>query len=133
MLRHSKIGISNIIGYFFSLSNMSMHDMLKRKICIRKIKSKKIKSTLKMIAIMYSRRCESYRMYLKGDSPHQAVMIVCELKWFSISNRHNLYTHMQSCDIFHTQHAIFFCYSWYMCKYNVICHHKVLYMLMYAH
>ena len=40
---------------------------------------------------MYSRRCESYMMYLKGDSPYQIVMIVCELKWFShISNRHNM-------------------------------------------
>ena len=48
-------------------------------------------------------------MYLEGDSPHQAVMIVCELKCFShISNRHNMYTLMQSCNIFHTQHAIFF-------------------------
>ena len=64
---------------------------------------------LNMIANMYSRRCESYRMYLEGDSPHQAVMIVCELKRLShISNRHNMYRHMQSCDVFHTQHAIFF-------------------------
>ena len=64
---------------------------------------------LNMIASMYSRRCESYKMYLEGDSPHQTVMIVCELKWFShISNHHNMYTLMQSCDIFHTQHAIFF-------------------------
>ena len=48
-------------------------------------------------------------MYLKGDSPHQIVMIVCELKLFSyIPNRHNMWTHLQSCDIFHTQHAIFF-------------------------
>ena len=49
----------------------------------RKIKSKKIKKkkkALKMIASVYSRRCESYKMYLEGDSPHQAVMIVCELK-----------------------------------------------------
>ena len=62
-----------------------------------------------MIASVYSRRCESYRMYLEGDSPHQAVMIVCELKRFShISNCHNMYTHMQSCNIFHTQYAIFF-------------------------
>ena len=62
-----------------------------------------------MIASMFSRRCKSYRMYLKGDSPHQTVMIVCELKGFShILNRHNMYTLMQSCDIFHTQHAIFF-------------------------
>ena len=75
----------------------------------KKIKSKKIKNALNMITNVYSRRCGSYRMYLKGDSLHQAVMIVCELKWFShISNRHNMYTLMQSCDVFHTQHAIFF-------------------------
>ena len=62
-----------------------------------------------MIVSAYSRRCESYRMYLEGDSPHQIVMIVCELKWFSyISNRYNMYTFMQSCDVFYTQHAIFF-------------------------
>ena len=62
-----------------------------------------------MIASVYSRRCGSYRMYLEGDSPHQAIMIVCELKWFShISNCHNMLTHLQSCDVSHTQHAKFF-------------------------
>ena len=33
-----------------------------------------------MIASVSSRRRESYRMYLEGDGPHKAVMIVCELK-----------------------------------------------------
>ena len=33
-----------------------------------------------MIVSVSSRRYGSYKMYLKGDSPHQAVMIVCELK-----------------------------------------------------
>ena len=48
-------------------------------------------------------------MYIESDSPHQIVMIVCELNWFSdISNRHNMYTLMQSYDVFHTQHTIFF-------------------------
>ena len=62
-----------------------------------------------MIASVYSKRCGSYRMYLEDDSPHQAVMIVCKLKRFSyISNRHNMYTRMQSYDVFHIQHAIFF-------------------------
>ena len=62
-----------------------------------------------MIASMYSRRCGSYKMYLEGDSLHQAVMIVCESKRLShISNLRNMYTFMQSCDVFHTQHAIFF-------------------------
>ena len=67
------------------------------------MKSKKIKNALNMIASVYSKRCGSYRMYLEGDSLHQAVMIVCY-----ILNRHNMYTLMQSCDVFHTQHAIFF-------------------------
>ena len=50
-----------------------------------------------MIANVYSRRCRNYRMYIKDDSPHQAVMIVCELKRFShISNYHNMYTLMRS-------------------------------------
>ena len=75
----------------------------------RKIKSKKIKNALKIIASVYSRRYGSYRMYLEGNSPHQAIMIVYELKRFShISNRHNMYKLIQSCDVFHTQHAIFF-------------------------
>ena len=64
---------------------------------------------LNMIVSVYSRRCGSYRMYLEGDSPHQAVMIMYELKRFSyILNRHNLYSLMHSCDVFHTQHAILF-------------------------
>ena len=86
-----------------------MYDILKRKICKVKSKEKRLKMLLNMIASMYSRRCGSYRMYLECDSPHQAVMIVCELKRLSyISNRHNMYTLMQSCDVFHTQHVIFF-------------------------
>ena len=43
---------------------------------------------LNMIASMYSRRFRSYRMYLEGDSPHQIVMIMCEL---------NRFTHISNC------------------------------------
>ena len=86
-----------------------MYDILKRKICKENSKAKRSKMFLNMIASVYSRRCRSYKMYLEGDNPHQAVMIVCELKQFShISNHHKMYTLMQSCDVFHTQHAIFF-------------------------
>ena len=81
---------------------------LQKKIC-KENKRKKNKKALYVIASVSSRRCGSYRMYLEGDSPHQIVMIVCELKWFShISNHYNMQTFMQSCDVFHTQHAIFF-------------------------
>ena len=69
MLRHSKIGMSNIIGYFFSLSNKPMYDILKRKIYKEKSKAKRSKMLLNMIASVYSKRCVSYRMYLEGDVP----------------------------------------------------------------
>ena len=69
----------NIIGYFFCLSYMLMHGLLKKKNMERK-KKQKDQNALYMIASVYSRRCGSYKMYLKGDSPHQIVMIVYELK-----------------------------------------------------
>ena len=56
-----------------------MHDLLKRK-KYKENRSKKNQNALNMIASVSSRRYGSYRMYLKGDSPHQVVMIVCELK-----------------------------------------------------
>ena len=56
-----------------------MHGLLKRKIC-KENKSKNNLNALYMIASVSSRRCESYKMYLKNDSPHQAIMIVYELK-----------------------------------------------------
>ena len=96
MLRHSKSAMSmtsvcfgiakvqcqklNIIGYFFSLSYIPMQDLLKKENMQRKIKSKKNQNALNMITSVSSRRCGSYRMYPEGDSPHQTIMIMCELK-----------------------------------------------------
>ena len=123
----------NINEYFFSISYMPMHGLLKRKMC-KEIKSKKNQNSLNIIISVFSRRCGSYRMYLEGDSPHQVVMIVCELKWFShISNRHNMYTLMKSCDVFHTQHAIFFVTFDTYAGTMWFGHHKVLHVLIYAH
>ena len=56
-----------------------MHGLLKRKYA-KKNKSKKNQNALYMTASVSFRRCGSYRMYLKGDSSHQTIMIVCELK-----------------------------------------------------
>ena len=56
-----------------------MHDILNKKKNAKNDKSKKNQNALYMIASVSSRRCESYRMYLEGDSHHQAIMIVCEL------------------------------------------------------
>ena len=57
-----------------------MHDMLKKKkkIC-KEYKSKKNQNAFKYYCKRVSKRCKSYKMYLVGDSIHQAVMIVCEL------------------------------------------------------
>ena len=44
------------------------------------MKNKKNHNALYMIASMSSKRCRSYRMYLEGNNPHQAVIIVSELK-----------------------------------------------------
>ena len=49
-----------------------------KKIC-KEYKSKKNQNAFKYGGKRVSRRCESYMMYLKGDSPHQVVIIVCEL------------------------------------------------------
>ena len=60
-----------------------MHDMLKvkkkKKKNAKKNKNKKNQNAFKYGCKRAFKRCGSYRMYLKGDSPHQAVMIVCEL------------------------------------------------------
>ena len=46
----------------------------------KKNHKQKDQNALKMIASVYSKSYGSYRKYLEGDSPHQAVMIVIELK-----------------------------------------------------
>ena len=53
----------------------------KKKKMEKNIKAKRIKMHFKKKkgCKLVSRRCGSYIMYLEGDSPHQAVMIVCEL------------------------------------------------------
>ena len=71
----------NIVGYLFSISYMPMHDLLKKKEkYAKKNKKQKDQNAFKYDYKHVSRRCGSYRMYLEGDSPHQIVMIVCELK-----------------------------------------------------
>ena len=61
---------------------MLIHDLLKKKNMQKKKKNQKQKNqnALNMITSVYSRKSGSYKMYLKSDSPHQIVMIVCELK-----------------------------------------------------
>ena len=47
-------------------------------------------------------------MYLKGDSPYQTVMIVCEcIRYSHIPNCHNM-RNLCTLVMFHTQYAKFF-------------------------
>ena len=79
------------MGIFFSLYICPCMIWSKEKIICKEIKSKKNQNAFKYSCKRVSRRCWSYKMYLEGDSPHQAVIIVCELNWFfHISNHHNI-------------------------------------------
>ena len=42
------------------------------------MKSKKNQNTFKYGSKRVSKRCESYMMYLEGDSPRQKIMFMCE-------------------------------------------------------
>ena len=134
MLRHSKIMMLNlnIIGYFFSLLYVHAWYAQKRK-KVKKIKSKKNQNAFKYGCKFVSRRYGSYRMYLEGDSPHQAVMIVCELNWFShISNCYNM-RHLYNLVMFSNTTRKILCYFWYMCRYNLIWPSQGIHVLMYTH
>ena len=68
------------------------------------MKSKKNQNAFKYGCKHVYRRCESYMMYLKGDGPHQTIMIVCGYIWFSyiiIFIWWDTYAFLQK---FHTQH-----------------------------
>ena len=104
-------GLHNwVITFFLIYPCMLCHLMLKRKICKDHVKQKESKC-FQYGCKRVSRRCESYMMYLKGDSPHQTIMIVCKcIRCSYISNRHNMrnlctlvmFSHLLC---FHTQHA----------------------------
>ena len=134
VLRYSKIVMFwlNIIEYFFSLSYMSKHNMFKKKNIQRKIKAKRIKILLNMIAIVFLgdvgvigctskvivpikqlRLCVSIFNFIS-----QIVIIwdTCVLLW--------CFSHT-TCKIL--------CYFWYMCRYNVIWPSQGIHVLIYAH
>ena len=55
-----------------------MHGMFNKKIC-KEHEEQKDQNAFKNGCKHVSRRYGSYMMYLKGDSLHQMVMIVCEM------------------------------------------------------
>ena len=85
-----------------------MHDMLKRKNHAKNLNSKKNQNAFKYGCKRVSRRCESYMMYLKGDGPHQTVMIVCGCNWSS----YIISLHIMNClcsftKVLHTTRVLF--------------------------
>ena len=79
ILRHSKIVMLSLHNWVFILSSLYAHTCYAQKEkYAKKIKSKKNQNAFRYGWKRISRRCGSYRMYFEGDSPHQAVMIVCE-------------------------------------------------------
>ena len=115
MLRHSKIVMLSLHNWVFLISPLYAHAWYaqKEKIC-KEYKSKKNQNAFKYGCKRVSTRCGSYRMYLEGDSPHQAVMIVREWNWFfHISNRHNM-RHLHTLAMFsHTTRKFFATFDTY--------------------
>ena len=89
----AKLWCLSVQNWVFLLTLLYAHAWYaqKEKEFAKKIKSKKNQNAFKYGCKRVSRRCGSYRMYLKGDSLHQAIMIVCKCMWFShILNHHNM-------------------------------------------
>ena len=97
----------NIIGYFFSLSYMPMHGMLKEIYMQRKTKAKRIKILLNMVASVFLKDLGVIRYTSNVIVPIKQ-FIVCDCIWFShISNRHNM-RHLWTLAMFsHITHKFF--------------------------
>ena len=110
MLQYSKIVMFKLTKLGISFLSLMCPCMLcsKRKIYKESQKAKRIKNAFEYGCKPVSRRCGSYRMYLEGDSSHQAVMVMCKWIWFSwISNCHNM-RHLCTLAMFsHTTHKFF--------------------------
>ena len=112
----------NIIGYFFSLSYMPMHDMLKKKNMQRKSKAKRIKMLLNMVASMFLGDVGIIGCTSKVIVPIKQLWLCVSVIWFSlISNLHNM------------RHLCTLAMFWYMCRYNVIWPSQGIHVLIYAH
>jgi len=84
------------------------------------MKSKKNQNAFTYGCKHVSKRCESYMMYLKGNVPHQTVMIVCKCSWFSyiiIFIWWDTYAFLQK---FHIQYAKSLLLLILLYRYNVI-------------
>ena len=86
----------------------------------KKKKKQKDQNALYVIASMYSRRCESYRMYLVGDSTHQTFWVFQNQRGF--------------CKIFGMGFAFFYlktsCIRFHLHYNNVSCILKCVFTLL---
>ena len=123
----------NIIEYFlFSLICLCMI-CSKEKQAKKKKKAKRIKMLLYVVASMFLGDVRVIGRTSMVIVPHQAVMIVCDLNWFShISTCYNM---RLSCNLamFFPHYMQILCYFWYMCMYNVIWPSQGIHVLMYTY
>ena len=132
VLRHSKIVmfLTYINGYFFSLSCMPMHAMLKKKNMQRKTKAKRIKMLLNMVASVFL-----WDVGVIGCTSN--VIVSIKQLWLRVSvfdfliSQIVIYTFMHFCYVF-THNTQTLCYFWYMCRYNVIWSSQEIHVLIYA-
>ena len=123
-------GLHNcVITFFLIYPCMLCHLMLKKKICKDHVKQKESKC-FQYGCKCVSRRCESYMMYLEGDSLHQTVMIVCECIWSSYIITLHIMIYLCSLAKFHTHHTL--CFSWYCCTSTMWFGHHKEYMWWYV-
>ena len=76
------------------------------------------------------RRCESYMMYLKGDGPHQTIMIVCGCIWFSYIITLHIMRDFYFLQKFHTQHVYSLLLLILLYKYYVIWPSQGIYVVV---
>ena len=94
------------------------------------MKSKKNQNAFTYGCKCVSKRCESYMMYLKGDGPHQMVIIVFKCSWFSyiiIFIWWDTYAFLQKS---HTQHTNSLLLLILLYKYNVIWSSQGIYVVV---
>ena len=133
VLRHNKIVmfLAYINGYFFSLSCMPMHAMLKKKNMQIKTKAKRIKMLLNMVASVFL-----WDVRVIGCTSN--VIVSIKQLWLRVSvfvfliSQIVIYTLMHFCYVF-TYNTQTLCYFWYMCRYNVIWPSQEIHVLIYAH
>ena len=132
----AKLGCFSLHKWVFLLLYMSMHAMLKRKICkekyAKKNKSKKKQTASKMVASMFLGDVRVIRCTSKVIAPIKQLWLYVSVFDFLISQIFIIWDTYVLLQCF-THNTQILCYFSYMCKYNVIWPSQEIHVLIYAH